>query len=179
MCCNYRVRPSEQPQKNTSNTELIQCLVVRFVDDHRSRSNLHGFELILCVLGLTVGSALISQRILLEGSGSCVDVRTPYLDGLRVTREKGSDRSSRQNVSGQMVLNTRCHIPRYDLLLQGPLSSYPLSCNSLPGIAWMGSATLESGFFSIDLSVRRNSRPTACSSRPVSIHYNYMSIGES
>ena len=49
MCCNYRVMPSEQPQKNTSNTELIQCLVVRFVDDHPSRSNLHGLELILCV----------------------------------------------------------------------------------------------------------------------------------
>src|SRR6266436_149286 len=43
--------------------------------------------------------------------------------------------------------------------------------NSLPGILWRTSATLESGFFRVCLSVRRNSRPTSRSSRPVSIHY--------
>ncbi len=41
----------------------------------------------------------------------------------------------------------------------------------MSGIAWKKGATLESGFFRIHLSVRRNSRPTSRSSRPVSIHY--------
>src|SRR5881396_1571488 len=52
-----------------------------------------------------------------------------------------------------------------------------LSSNSLPGIAWIQRTTLESGFFLIDLSVRRNSRPTALSSHSVCIHYDHVSIG--
>jgi hypothetical protein len=41
----------------------------------------------------------------------------------------------------------------------------------------MGHTDLESGFFPFHLSVRRNSRPRAPSSRPVSIQYDHVSIG--
>jgi hypothetical protein len=51
-----------------------------------------------------------------------------------------------------------------------------VSTNSLPGTAWTTLATLESGFFHLNLSVRRNSCPTVFSSRPVSIHYVDVSI---
>lgn len=48
----------------------------------------------------------------------------------------------------------------------------------LSGIVLILGTTLESGIFRVYLSARRNSRPTASSSRPVSIHYDYVSIGE-
>src|SRR2546426_10343620 len=131
----------------------------------------------LCVLVTHGWFGPISQQSYSEGSGSCVDVRVPYMDGLRVTRRDGSNRSSRQTVSGQMVLITPCRIRWHDLLLRVHFSSYPFFCNSLPGIAWRGSTTLESGFFPVYLSMKRNSRPKAFSSRPVSIHYDHSSIG--
>src|SRR5207244_4670924 len=108
----------------------------------------------------------------------CVALHVPCRDGGRVTRRNGKRPQFAANCFWHNGSEYFLSHSALRSLTPGPLSSYPFSCNSLPGIAWKESTTLESGFFPVHLSVKRNSRPTACSSRPVSIHYNYMSIGE-